>query len=122
MVIGGLSDLMSETWEAIWTLLFVVGLLLWAARVRLVISRLALVFILPLDFMVGCGLLGPCTCLLLCMVLRPLCLLLIVWRKLRSAVRRVVWSRRQPLASVGAVLGLLDWPTGCDPAFLRGMV
>ena len=30
---------------------------------------------------------------------------------------RVVWSRRQPLASVGAVLSLLDGPTGCDPAF-----
>ena len=26
-------------------------------------------------------------------------------------------SRRQPLASVGAVLSLLDGPTGCDPAF-----
>ena len=38
-------------------------------------------------------------------------------RKLRSAIRRVVWSRRQPLASVGAVLRLLDGPTGCDPAF-----
>ena len=38
-------------------------------------------------------------------------------RKLRSAVRRVVWSRRQPSASVGAVLSLLDGPTGCDPAF-----
>ena len=38
-------------------------------------------------------------------------------RKLWSAVRRVVWSRRQPLASVGAVLGILDGPTGCDPAF-----
>ena len=38
-------------------------------------------------------------------------------RRLRLAVRRVVWSRRQPLASVGAVLGLLDGPTGCDPAF-----
>ena len=29
----------------------------------------------------------------------------------------MVWSRRQPLASVGAVLGLLDGSTGCDPAF-----
>ena len=38
-------------------------------------------------------------------------------RKLRSSIHRVVWSRRQPLASVGAVLGLLDGPTGCDPAF-----
>ena len=49
-----------------------------AARVRLVISRLALVFILPLDFHGRVRLLGPCTCLLLCMVLRPLCLLLVV--------------------------------------------
>ena len=38
-------------------------------------------------------------------------------RRLRSSVYKVVWSRRQPLASVGAVLGLLDGPTGCDPAF-----
>ena len=38
-------------------------------------------------------------------------------RKLRSSIRRVVWSRRQPLVSVGAVLGLLDGPTVCDPAF-----
>ena len=29
-------------------------------------------------------------------------------RKLRSAVRRVVWSRRQPFANVGALLSLLD--------------
>ena len=29
----------------------------------------------------------------------------------------MVWSRRQPLAGVGAVFSLLDGPTGCDPAF-----
>ena len=28
----------------------------------------------------------------------------------------VVWSRRRPLACVGAVLSLMDGPTGCDPA------
>ena len=38
-------------------------------------------------------------------------------RKLRSSVCRVVWSRRQLMADVGAVLSLLDGPTGCDPAF-----
>ena len=38
-------------------------------------------------------------------------------RKLRSSIRRVVWSRRQPLAGVGAVLSSLDGPTRCDPAF-----
>ena len=43
-------------------------------------------------------------------------------RRLRSAVRRVVWSRRQPFAGVGAVLCLLDGPTGCDPAFLCCLV
>ena len=38
-------------------------------------------------------------------------------RKLRSSIRRVVWSHRQPMASDGAVLSLLDGPTGCGPAF-----
>ena len=38
-------------------------------------------------------------------------------RKLRSSIHRVVWSRRQPLANVGAVLSLLDGPTGCGPLF-----
>ena len=38
-------------------------------------------------------------------------------RKLISAFCRVSWSRRQPLAHVGAVLSLLDGPVGCDPAF-----
>ena len=32
-------------------------------------------------------------------------------------VWRVVWSRRQPLGSIGAVLSFLDGPTGCDLAF-----
>ena len=38
-------------------------------------------------------------------------------RKLRAAFLGVAWSRRQPFASVGAVLSLLDGPAGCDPAF-----
>ena len=38
-------------------------------------------------------------------------------RKLRSAFCKVSWSRRQPLAHVGAVLSLLDGPVGCDLAF-----
>ena len=38
-------------------------------------------------------------------------------RKLRAAIVMVVWSRRQHLANPGAVLSLLDGPTGCDPAF-----
>ena len=37
-------------------------------------------------------------------------------RKLRAAFFGVAWSRRQPFASIGAVLCLLDGPSGCDPA------
>ena len=37
--------------------------------------------------------------------------------KLRSSICRVVWSRRQPLANVGAVLSMLDGPSGCDTLF-----
>ena len=40
-----------------------------------------------------------------------------VFLKLRAAVMRAVWSRKQPLASSGAVLGLLDGPHGCVPSF-----
>ena len=32
-------------------------------------------------------------------------------RKLRSSIRKVVFSRRQPLAGVGAVLSLMDGPS-----------
>ena len=38
-------------------------------------------------------------------------------RKLRTAIFKVVWSSRQPLANSGAVLSLLDGPPGCDPVF-----
>ena len=38
-------------------------------------------------------------------------------RKLRAAIVKVVWSRRQCLANAGAVLSFLDGPVGCDPAF-----
>ena len=34
-------------------------------------------------------------------------------RKLWSSIHRVVWSRRQPLASVGAVLSLMDGRAFC---------
>ena len=36
---------------------------------------------------------------------------------LADSISRVVWSGKQPLASTGAVLSLLDGPQGCDPAF-----
>ena len=37
--------------------------------------------------------------------------------KLRSSILRVIWSRRESLANVGAVLSLLDDPQECDPAY-----
>ena len=87
------------------------------ARVRLVISHLVLIFALPLDFH---GRVRFVRSMYLPAALHGIEASLLAsdsLRKLRSSVRRVVWSRRQPWASVGAVLSLLDGPTGCDPAF-----
>ena len=88
-----------------------------AARFRLVISRLALIFVLPLDFH---GRVRVVRSMYLPAALHGIEASLLAsesLRRLRSAVRWVVWSRRHPLANVGAVLSLLDGPTGCDPAF-----
>ena len=88
-----------------------------AARVRLVISRLVWVFILPLDFH---GRVRVVRSMYLPAALHGIESSLLAsdsLRKLRSSVCRVVWSRRQPMAGVGAVLSLLHGPTGCDPAF-----
>ena len=86
-------------------------------RVRLVISRLDPIFALPLDFygrvrivratFLPCALHG----------VEASYLSEGVFLKLRAAVMRAVWSRKQPLASSGAVLGLVDGPHGCDPSF-----
>ena len=88
-----------------------------APRVRLVVARLVLVFALPLDFhgrlrvirsmFIPGALLGIEASFLAAAGLR----------KLRAAIVRVVWSRRQSLANPGAVLSLLDGPSGCDLAF-----
>ena len=116
-VIGGLSSLMSEilgghldTTSRGWSATL-------ASRIRLVIARLVLVFALSLDFhgrvrvvrsmFIPAALHGIDSSLLASDSLR----------KLRSSIHRVVWSRRQPLAGVGAVLSLMDGPTGCDPAY-----
>ena len=88
-----------------------------AARVRLVISRLVLIFVLPLDFH---GRVRVVRSMYLPAALHGIEASFLAsesLRKLRSSICRVVWSRRQPLASIGAVLSLLDGPTGCDPAF-----
>ena len=47
-----------------------------AAKVRLVISRLVLIFALPLDFHGRIRVVRSCVCLQLSMGLKPLCLLL----------------------------------------------
>ena len=69
------------------------------ARVRLVLARLVLIFALPFDFHGRVRIVRS--------VYLPASGSL---RRLRSSIHRVVWSRRQPLANVGAVLGLLDGP------------
>ena len=88
-----------------------------AARVRLVIYRLVLIFALPLDFH---GRVRVVRSMYLPAALHGIEASLLAsdsLRKLRSSICSVVWSRRQALANVGAVLSLLDGPTGCDPAF-----
>ena len=88
-----------------------------SAWVRLVISRLVMMFAVSLDFD---GRVGVVRSMYLPAALHGIEASLLAsdsLRKLRSSIHRVVRSRRQPLASVGAVLGLLDGPTGCDPAF-----
>ena len=88
-----------------------------ATGVRLVISRLVLIFVLPLDFH---GRVRVVRSMYLPAALHGIEASFLAsesLRKLRSSTCRVVWSRRQPLSSIGAVLSLLDGPTGCDPAF-----
>ena len=85
-----------------------------AARVRLVIARLVLIFALPLDLH---GRIRVVRSMYLRAALHGIEASLLASDSLRSSIHTVVWSRRQPLAGVGAVLSLLDGPTGCDPAF-----
>ena len=88
-----------------------------AARVRLVISRLVLIFALPLDFHGRVGVVRSMYLPAALLGIEASLLASDSLRKLPSSIHRVVWSRRQPLACVGAVLSLLDGPTGCEPAF-----
>ena len=88
-----------------------------AARVRLVLARLVLIFAFFLDFH---GRVRVVRSMFLPAALHGVEASLLAsgsLLKLRSAVCRVVWSRRQPLANVGAVLSMLDGPSGCDPLF-----
>ena len=91
-MINGLSGLKSGIWEVIWILLFLDGL-----RLELqgfVWSFLVWFLSLPSHGIEASLLASDCL------------------RKLRFSIHGVVWSRRQPLACVGAVFRLLDGPTG----------
>ena len=59
--------------------------------------------------MTGFGWSGLCIFPLLFMELKPLCL---AYARFVLLFTGWFWSRRQPLASVGAVLSLLDGPLG----------
>ena len=88
-----------------------------ASRVRLVFSRLVLVFALPLDFH---GRLRVLRSMFIPGALHGIEASFLAgtsMRKVRAAILGVAWSRRQPFANVGVVLSLLDGPSGCDPAF-----
>ena len=88
-----------------------------AARVRLVLARLVLIFALPLDVH---GRVRVVRSMFLPAALHGIEASLLAsgsLLQLRSAICGVVWSRRQPLANVGAVLSMLDGPSGCDPLF-----
>ena len=78
-----------------------------AARVRLVISRLVLIFALLLDFHGRVRIVRSMFLPAAIHGIEASVLASDSLRKLRSSIHRVVWTRRQPLACVGAVLGLL---------------
>ena len=79
-----------------------------ATRVRLVIANLVFIFALPLDFH---GRLRVVRSMFIPGALHGIEASFLAeasLRKLRAAIVRVVWSRRQSLANPGAVLSLLD--------------
>ena len=88
-----------------------------AAIVRLVISRLVVVAVLRLEFH---GRLRVVRTVFISGALQGIEASLLAKGSLvkqRAAILSAVWPRRQPLASPGAVLRLLDGPQGCDPAY-----
>ena len=119
MEIGGRSSLMSGILVVTWTLPFGVGLLPllpefgWSSPVWF----LSLLFLL--DFH-GIGF-HRCVRVIRSMfipaALDASLLASHSLRRLRSSIHKVIWSRRQQLASVGAVLGLMYGPSRWDPAY-----
>ena len=84
-----------------------------ASRVRLVVAGVVLIFALPLDFH---GKLRVFRSMFLPAALHGIEASFLAeagLRKLRAAIVKVVWSRRQSVANTGAVVSLLDGPSGC---------
>ena len=118
MVIGGRLSWMFGILRGIWTPPLGVWSATLAARVRLVIARLVLIFALPLDFH---GRLWVIRTMFIPGALHGIEASFLAdtsLRELRAAILEAVWSCRQPLANVGAVLSLLDGPSGFDPCCL----
>ena len=116
-VISGLLSWMFGILEVTWILLTGVGRFLGLHGVRLVIARLVLIFVLPLDIY---GRLRVMRSMFIPGALPVIEASFVAdssRRKLRTAMFKVVWSDCQPLTNPGAVLSLLDGPSGCDPAF-----
>ena len=104
-VTSGLLSLMFVILVVTWILPFVVGTSTLAGRVRVVIARLVLVFALPLDFH---GRVRVVRSMFIPAALHGIEASLLAsdsFRRLRSAVCRVVWSRRQPVAVLLERLG-----------------
>ena len=103
--LGGPLDTNLRSWSA--TL---------SARVRVVVSRLTLASVLPLDFH---GWIRAVMTMFIPGALHGVEASLFAegsLLKLRAAILGAVWSRRQPLASAGAVFRMLDGPQGCGLA------
>ena len=77
------------------------------------LSGLSLLY--RLVIVVGFVFFGPCMSLLLCMGLKHLISLRVVFFKLRAAFVRDCWSSKLTLARTGTVFGMLDGPEYVDP-------
>ena len=89
-----------------------------AARVRLVLSRLVLIFALPLDFHGRSVLLGLCIYLLHFMVLRPLCSLLIAYASFVPLFLVLFGPVVNPVLMLVLFLACLMGPRGVTHVFV----
>ena len=93
------------------------GLPLFLGRVAGLLGPILVVMALPLTFAGKLRVLRTMFYLVHCMLFEASGISFTLLQKLRSAFVSAVWSKKMPLALVGAVLTLLDGPPGCDPGF-----